>query len=43
MSRIVKIFAASVAVVALISIGSPAQAAPKFTPMGGTGCCTVFN
>ena len=44
MSRIVKIVSASVAVLALIAIGSPASAAVKITPMGGaSGCCISFN
>ena len=43
-SRIVKIVSASVAVLALIAIGSPASAAVKITPMGGgVGCCVSFN
>ena len=43
MSRIAKIAAASFALLAVIAIGSPASATPRFQPMGGTGCCAVVN
>ena len=42
-SHIAKIVAASIAVVAMIAIGSPASASPSIHVAGGLGCCTVFN